>query len=289
MFKAVTVPIVGFVVAVGIGSLDPARAQHFKYDTAIDALEAQCMVTHRMVAEAMLVALEFEADNNVARLSRSREQFDMTLRRFRDGNGEIGARVSANPEIVEQVDLAEDLWQSLDAAIGNHVTAAPTTAEHIETIAELGQSLHEALGDLAEGMRHSAGAGAHGMLSNAIEAAVRAETLSQQMTKEFLFVAYGYQADRHRFALRGSAEQFNLVLQGLIQGDIDQRLLPAPTQEIRTQLLTVERIWREQYRPLIDLAIDFKEIDEDTLARVAQANLLLFREIETAAGMYREL
>ncbi len=289
MFKAVTVPIIGLVAAVGIGSSDPARAQLFKYDTAIDALEAQCMVTHRMVAEAMLVALQFEADNNVAQLARSREQFDITLRQFRDGNGEIGARVSADPEIVEQVDLAEELWQSLDAAISNHVSASPATAEHIETIAELGQSLHEALGELADGMRYSAGAGAHGMLSNAIEAAVRAETLSQQMTKEFLFVAYGYQPDRHRFALRGSAEQFNLVLLGLIQGDIDQRLLPAPTQEIRTQLITVERIWQEEYRPLIDLAIDLEDIDDDTLARITQANRLLFREIETAAGMYRQL
>lgn len=289
MFKAVFVPIIGLLAVVGIGSLDAARAQHFKYDAAVDALEAQRMVAHRIVAEAVLVALEFEQDSNVARLARSREQFSLTLRRFRDGEGAIGARVVDNPEIAEQVYQASELWRSLDAAIGDHVAAEPVTAQHVETIAELGQSLHEALGGLADGMRNSADAGAYGMLTNAIEASVRAETLSQQMTKEFLFVAYGYQPDRHRFSLRDSADQFNLVLLGLIQGDIDQRLLPAPTPEIRSQLQRVEDLWREQYRPLIDLAIDLEEIDEATLARMTQANRLLFQEIEAVAGMYRQL
>ena len=264
MLKAVISPAAVLLAAaamVGVGSTDSARAQSFKYNTAIDALEAQCMVAHRMVAEAVLVALDFERDSNVARLTRSRDQFDDALRRLSDGSSEIGARAAADPVITEQVDETTELWRSLERAIGDHIAAETVTAEHVENIAALGQSLHEAVGDLAEEMRHSRAAEAHGMLSNAIETAVRAETLSQRMTKEFLFIAYGFRPDNNRFALRNTAEQFHLALLGLMQGDIDQRLLPAPTPEILAQLERVERYWQEEYRPLIDRAIDFEEID----------------------------
>lgn len=292
MLKAMKSPFAVLLAAmamVGIGSTNAVRAQNFNYDTAIDSLEAQRMVAHRMVAEAVLVALDFERDSNVARLTRSRDQFADAMRRLSDHDSEIGARAAADPAISQHVDLTADLWRSLEQAIGEHVAAETVTAEHVETIAELGHSLNEAVDDIADEMRHAGNPVAHGMLSNAIETARRAETLTQQMTKEVLLIAFGHRADNNRFALRNTTEQFHLALLGLMQGDIDQRLLPAPTPEILAQLERVERYWEEEYRPLVDRATDSEVIDDGTLARLTQANRWLSLEIESAADMYRAL
>ena len=280
-----------FVIAtlVAIGSTTAASAQSFEYDAAIDALEMQRMFTHRMVAEAVLVALDFERESNIARLTRSRDQFDQTMRRFRDADSEIGARVNSDPEISERVYRAAELWQSLNQSIGDHVAAEAVTPEQVGQIVDLGESLHDVFRGLDERLELTAGAGAHSMLKNAVEAAVRLETLSQQMTKEFLLIAYGHQPARNRTALRLSAEQFHTDLLGLMQGDIDKRLLPAPTPEIEAQLQRVERLWQEEYRPMMDRAIDVEEIDAADLARAMRATRLLVQEVESALRMYRAL
>ena len=119
--------------------------------------------------------------------------------------------------------------------------------------------------------------------------ALYTQVLSQQMTKDFLLVAYGHQPDRYRSSLRGTSQAFEQKLLGLLEGDFDQLLLPPPTPEIRAQLGRVQQVWRDEYRPLIDRAVDREELDSLTIARISRASRNLFREIGSASQLYRGL
>ena len=292
MFRLRTSSLVGIYVAAiiaVIGSPTVARSQNFEYDNALRAVEEQVMVSQRIVAEALLAALDFESESNLARLERSRVQFNSTFSAFLDREGEIGSRLANDLEVIRDVEEAEELWLEMDATITRCVAAQAVTAEHIGSLANLSDSLGTTVGGLADSLRQSAGPNAHGMLENAIQTAVRAEALSQQMTKEFLLVAYGHQPERYRYALRNTSEDFETGLRGLLEGDFDQLLLPAPTPEIREQLERVDRIWQDEYRPLIDQAIGEQELDDAAVARMSQANRRLLREMDTAASLYRSL
>lgn len=291
MVKTMTFAMAGLGVlaVIAAGASSPARAENFEYDVAIDAIEVHSMVTERMAAEAVLVALGIDRETNVDRLIRSRDQFDSSVQVFRNDAGEVGARLAGSPEMSDQIAETEELWQALDAAIAEFVVQEPMSESHIEAIAQLSESVRESVGGLATGLRQSAEAGTHSMLGNAIRSVAHSHVLSQQMTKEFLLIAYGYQPDRYRFALRSTAEEFELGLLGLIQGDFDQLLLPAPTPEIRTQLQRVEQLWRDEFRPLIYEAINRDDLDPVTVALLSEANRRLSREIESATGMYRDL
>lgn len=292
MFRLRTSSLVGIYVAAVIaviGTPTAARSQNFEYDNALRAVEEQVMVSQRIVAEALLAALDFEPESNLARLERSRVQFSSTFGAFLDREGEIGARLANDLEVVREVEEAEALWLEMNETITRCIEAQAVTAEHIDSLAGLSDSLGRAVGGLADGLRQSAGPNAHGMLENAIQAAVHAEAISQQMTKEFLLVAYGHQPERYRYALRNTSEDFETGLRGLLEGDFDQLLLPAPTPEIREQLERVDRIWQDEYRPLIDQAIGEQELDDAAVARMSQANRRLVREMDTAASLYRGL
>lgn len=291
MVKTMTFAVAGLgaLAVIAAGASSPARAENFEYDTAIDAIEVHSVVTERMAAEAMLVALGIDRESNVDRLIRSRNQFDSSVQVFRNDASEVGARLAGSPEMSDQVAETEELWQALDAAIAEFLALESMSESHVEAIAKLSESVRDSVGGLATGLRQSAEAGTHSMLGNAIRSVGHSHVLTQQMTKEFLLIAYGYQPDRYRFALRSTAEEFELGLLGLIQGDFDQLLLPAPTPEIRSQLQRVERLWRDEFRPLIYEAINRDDLDPVTVALISEANRRLSREIESATGMYRDL
>ena len=202
------------------------------------------------------------------------------------------ARIPAlnSPAMRDQVDAVQDLWASMDTAIGAYLLEDDAIAEDVSEIAELSLLLQDAIGDIVEGLRaDSQGRDAHSMLTVATQTAGHTRELSQQMTKEFLLVAYGHQASRNRYALRESLEKFETELFGLLEGDFDRLLLPAPTPGIKEQLQRVERIWRDEYRPLIDRAINEEGLNSGAVALMARVNLRLLREIDSAASMYREL
>ena len=292
MLRLRTSSLVGFCTAAfiaAVGTPTAVRSQSFEYDNALRAVEEQVMVSQRIVSEALLAALEFEPESNLARLERSRVQFNSTFRAFLDREGDIGSRLANDLEVIREVEEAEALWLEMDETITRCIEAQAVTAEHVDSLAGLSDSIGTTVGGLADFLRQSAGHNAHGMLENAIQAAVHAEAMSQQMTKEFLLVAYGHQPERYRYALRGTSEDFETGLRGLLEGDFDQLLLPAPTPEIREQLERVDRIWQDEYRPLIDQAIGEEMLDDAAVARMSQANRRLLREMETAASLYRTL
>lgn len=289
--SAGNIGLCAFTALAVLGNAFAAQAQdEIDYDHMLSVAEAQAIATQRMSAEALLVTLGIDRELSLEHLETSRNEFDRILTGLREGDSSLQISPLYDPELVRHIEEAEQEWRPMEAAIADYLSGAPITAAHVETIAEGSYLLQDALTDLSEGLRERSKIdSSYSMLSVALDTASRTTMLSQQMTKEYLLVAYGHQVGRNRSALRETAEQFQTGLQGLIQGDIDRLLLAAPTPGIRAQLHNVQRVWNDDYRPLIERAVTEGELNAGAVARMARVNLNLLHEIQLVAAMYRQL
>lgn len=83
--------------------------------------------------------------------------------------------------------------------------------------------------------------------------------------------------------------RFDTALNGLINGDLNQMLLPAPTEEIKASLRRIERIWQDELRPHLRVAIDGRRSTPADLRQVAQVNQRMIMEFEAVGWMYGSL
>lgn len=294
MFRTLPFAHVGRCAILALATLGaPTLAQaqdDADYSHMVEVAEVQSMVTQRMSAEALFVALNIDRELGLERLESSRGEFDRALTGFRDGDPQLRLSELVDPELIGPIEEAVQHWVPMDAVIRDCLSGTAMTAAHVEVIAESSQSLQDAFKDLIEGLRERSKVGeSYSMLGVAMQTASRIGLLSQQMTKEFLLVAYGHQASRNRSALRETAEKFQNGLLGLLKGDIDRLLLAAPTPVIRAQLLRVQQIWENDYRPLIERAVSEGDLNAGAVARMAQVNLSLLHEIEMVGALYRQL
>lgn len=260
------------------------------YDHMLAVAETQSMVTQRMSAEALFIALEIDRDLSLGYLDGSRNEFNRALTGFRDGDPGLGLTAIVDAELIGFVEAAERYWAEMDAVLAESVSGTAITAAHVRILADSSESLQEEFEDLTEGLRErSKIRGSYSILGVALLTASRVSQLSQQMTKEFLLVAYGHQPGRYRSALRETALEFQNGLLGLVEGDMDRLLLAAPTPEIRAQLQRVQQIWENDYRPLIERAVSEGDLNDGAVARMAQINLSFLHEIEIVAHLYRQL
>ncbi len=274
-----------------LGTATAAFAQEeVDYGHMLSVAEVQTMVTQRMSVDVLLVTMGIDHDLSLERLESSRNEFDRALNGFRDGDATLRLPAAAESELLRPIEEAVQHWGQMDGAITDCLTGVSMTAAHVDLIADSSNSLQDALEDLNDGLRERSRVGeSYSVLGVAIETASSALLLSQQMTKEFLLVAYGHQLGLNRNALRETAEDFQNGLQGMLEGDIDRQLLAAPTPDIRTQLLRVEQVWENDYRPLIERAVSEGDLNAGAVARMAQVNRTLLREIELVGSMYRQL
>lgn len=279
-----------FIVMTAVGAMTSAQAQPTGYHQLVDVAEVQSMVTQRMAVEALLVALEVDRLPNLQQLKSSRDEFESAISGIRESMRTLPLPADNGLEIISQIEQTQELWQSMDAVIASGISGNDMTEEDVRDIAEFSQTLQDVVEDLAETLRAQSKVGeSFSMLGVAVETVSETRTLSQQMTKEFLLIASGHQPDRYRYALRESVEKFEAGIQGLIEGDSDRLLLPAPTPEIRAQLQRIEQIWKDEYQPLIDRTVNEEDMTGIAIAQMAWVNQRLLREIDSAAMLFRRL
>ncbi len=279
-----------FLAAAILMMAAPAQAQQGDYHRMAGIADSQAMLAQRMSVEAMLVALDVDQSHNLERLQSSREQFNSAMATLRDGNGPAQIAAVGDPDAVSDFEDSEEAWAAMDAAIADCLTIGTVTIEHVGTIADSSDTLMARMVDLSKSLRDEAEAGeSHSMLTVAVGVSNHARARAQEMTKGFLLVAYGHQAERYRYALRISSEDFEAELSDLLDGDFDRLLLPAPTAEIRAQLEQTKRIWDEEYRPFIDQAINGDELDYRMVLRMERVNQRLLQDAHALVRMYAAL
>ena len=85
-----------------------------------------------------------------------------------------------------------------------------------------------------------------------------------------MMAAYNGYAKEQRELLAEFTKEFDETIDGLIRGNPERRLLPAANQEIKEELMKVDRMWKEA-RPILKAAADGEAVTKDQIAAVAKS------------------
>ncbi len=265
----------------------PAAATGSAVSGMIALIGRQSMIIQKIFKEMLLVALGIERQENLAALRRSREQFDATLAALRHDQALRGLR---DDEVVRaKFEALIQLWPPFDDMILSGITASQVSHNLVDALAELDPLLTgaadatlESLVERAKADKQSAG------LARSLSTAAVQRTLTQKMAKEFLLVAYRYEAEANRKRLLRSYETFDQILRAMRDGDPERRLIPAPTRAIRAKLAEVELVWRG-HLPIMRSVVEGTQPERDMVAEVARSDLHLLRGTEEVFSLYAEL
>lgn len=258
-------------------------------DRAVNLAGQQRMLAIRMASEAVLIAMEIDKEVNLGKLSKTRKLFARTLMGLRAGDSELGLPVASETEVLERLTKVESIWQHFDNTIKRALEAGTVTEQEVQAIARINPQLLDAIDQAVGAYVHFV---FHGetftlhtrLLNTAGEQRMRA----QQVLRDFLLVAYGNDAAQHRERLSQSFGLYDRTLNGLIHGDAELGLVPAPRPEIGAQLQKVERLWSE-LRPLVESVAAGGAAAPTTIKQAARLTSHLVRTMNNAVLMYENL
>lgn len=283
--------ITGIACVIAVMALPgEATAQNRDRDRALELAATQMAVTHQMANDALLVALDVDAQQSLASLQRLRVRFDRVIKGLRYGDDLLGLDRPSDPALLAELESAEELWRLMDTEIQAGLANTGFPPDQLDRIIDVSAQLQDTMNsamaivadDRVNGQLFS-------MLLIAIEESERKRVLLEQMTKELLLIAYGRDVEVNRVLLRQTAGEFGSTLAGLINGDLDRLLLPAPTDAIRSELTELERLWRDDLEPIVEMAIDGDTVDTDTVRRVVEINARLSVRSNEIITLYQQL
>lgn len=268
--------------------IEPAHAQQRRdYKHTLNLAGGQRMLSQRMSKELLLVALDYNARENLRNLRSSHEKFDRILKGLRYGDRELALQAAEDPQVLDNLERVEEIWPLFESALKEAMAQGKVSRDAVGLISDLSLPLLRAMEDTVKSYEEAATKGTlFSMVEIAIGQGSQLRTLSQKMSKEFLLVAYGENPEQNRETLKQSMKEFQRSLKGLMAGDPELQLIPAPTTELQAQLRAVERIWKES-RPLLELAARGHKPNKDQLADMASLNLTLLTESDSAVRMYQ--
>ncbi len=284
-----SVAAVGALLALAIASFaDPAaaasdlkRASHFAEQLSVQ--------TQRMSTASLLVVLGIDKAQNLGTLSKSREAFGRVFKALRDGDSAMGLSPRTEPNVLKLLAEVEALWPQFDAVVRSGLDAGDFSTEQVATIGNLNEPLFEATHEMAAALhQHANEKQLRSMLEVAAERAEDQTWRLQKMSKQFLLIAAGHNVERNRKDLSDTSAEFSRSLAGLIEGDPESKLLPAPNPEIRAQLRRVERLW-DEFLPLVKSPAEGDKPAPEDIQRLAQLMSPLDKELQAAAEMFEEL
>ncbi len=271
---------VALIAALFIGCAMPAYSE-IDYGTIINLSGKQRMLTQKMSKEALQVGLGLDKEQSIQRLKESRDLFDRTLKGLRHGDAELGLAATTQPHILKALSKVDKLWEDYDFAVSAIAQVGEVYKPQVKIIAAQNMPILRAMDRVVSLYEGSASlADMEPSLATAINLAGRQRMLSQKMTKEFLLIAIGHNADLNKRSLKETISLFDFTLDGLIAGDETQGLSPAPTPAIRAQLIKVKAIWADFRLKLVE------EPSEKSIRYVVDKNLLLLNEMNRAVEMY---
>lgn len=273
------------VLAVGLG---PAmvRAKETDHIRLINLIDRQGMLLEKMSKETLLIALEVDTPKHLKELERTRDQFDRTHVGLRNGDAELGLAPVESPAVLDLLAQIEGLWPYFDDAVRGSLRSGAAGRPQIDTLAEFSPPLFEAIDGTADLYLDAATGGQlRSMLPIAIHVSSRQSMLTQRMMKEFLLIAYQYEARKNRRRLKRSSAFFGESLEALIRGDLQRKLMPPPNNEIKLQLDKVDQLWRE-FQPLIGAVKKGGKPSRDEILRAADLNARLLLAMDRAVSLY---
>lgn len=274
-----------------LAAAGPARSQEVvDFDHVVSVAASQATASQMMAKEVLLIALDIDRDARLEGLEDWYQDFGRTLVGLRDGDEIQGLPAASNPAIVAELERATAHWRVVRTVLDEGLAAGSITAAQVDVIATNSTELLAAFEAVAGGYLQEANRNRlTSMLANAVLEAGQGTMLSQRMATEFLLIVYGHDVEASRADLGSSIARFEQVLSNLVNGNLEQRLLPPPNDEIRDRLLRAQRVWEDEFRPIIRRALDAGEPSPELAVRMVDANGTLFGHLTAVAGLYSQL
>ena len=286
----------GAVLGIALASLaallpaSSAAAQSVDYDRLLETARRQQVATFWMTTDALLVALGIESEERASHLRTIRAEFDTTLKGLRNGDAGLGLPAATEPSIAEPLDSALELWSRSDTLIVAGLDRAAFTEDELLSIAGQGQRIRDSIGEAAEVFDREARVGEmSSMMDTAINIIAEIRMLSQRMGTEFLMITNGLQVDRFRRQLIESSADYERRLIGLIEGDVDLLLLPAPTEALRSRLRRLLIAWQEDLEPVLRRAIEGNALTPAQIVDAIRLCETVYEESGAAVEEYQAL
>ena len=284
-FLGVAVALLGLLLVA-----PPARAQEVDYARLLEIAGEQQLVSLSMTTDALMIALGIESEERIPHLRTNRDAFDKALADLRAGVPELDLSEESKTQLAELLDSALDLWRRTDAVLAAGLDRAAFTDEELLTIAGQSDRIRTNIEEAAKIYEDRARVGQmSSMIDTAIGTTREKRLISQRMTAEFLLVASGLEADRFRRQLIESSADYERRLEGLLNGDVDLLLLPAPTEGLRARLRRLLIAWQEDLEPLLRRAIDGGALTPAQIVEAVALGESISTEANAAIGEYRAL
>lgn len=249
----------------------------------------QGMLTQKMAKELLLVALGFDEEGNSKQLQATRGVFARTLLGLRHGDQDLLLMPTTEPDVLDHISQADELWPLLDAVLSKDPSKKSLSAEDISVMAELNVPLMIHMIDAAAAYETELKrVNLYSMLTIAIKEAEGLGMLTQKMAKEYLLIAYGHAAPSNQKSLAETVSRFDRTLDGLINGNLELRLMAAPNSKIKLTLLNLQRHWFEVL-PALTAAVESGHIGEDEIGLVARNNMPMLELVEPLVNLYEAL
>ncbi len=266
---------------------DSHQADRQDHGVRINIAGRQRMLVQRMAKAACFVMAGIEPERHADMAWMAEHDFSEALTALVEGDPDRHIAPAHEPDIAAQLAVVSAHYETYGPSIlqvvhgdRHSIILSQILELNIPTLVEMNAAVGL--------MQQSAGdTGADPAFSKTVNIAGRQRMLSQLMSKSFCFVALGIDADRQRVLLAKAKDEFHTVLAALETGDVAQNILPPPTFKTKQKLARVRELWT-QILPALEAAISGGGVTDQHLARVAQLNDPLLKEMNAGVVSYLE-
>lgn len=264
-----------------------------EYGVVLNLAGKQRMLSQKMSKEVLLVNLNYEKEKNLENLKATAALFDKTLKGLRNGDASLGLPPTVSRRILRQIDKkVQPIWEVFHASTMAVLADRSVNGAQLQAVAQKNLPLLSEMNKcvkLYEKDAAKAGLKANPGLTVVINLAGKQRMLTQKMSKEFFLIASDYEVESNRLNLQETYRLFERTLKGLLDGDATLGLSGTSDESIRAQLMKVQGMW-DKFKPGVTVALNGTgAISKDKLAMVADGNLPLLKEMNTAVKMYEAL
>ncbi|MFQ6552318.1 type IV pili methyl-accepting chemotaxis transducer N-terminal domain-containing protein [Aestuariibius insulae] len=256
--------------------------------TQIDVAGRQRMLSQRMAKSFCYAVSGIDEDRSIATLDAARDLYRRSHVALRRGDAELGLFEENDPKVNDVWSAVDLRWIRTDAAINDALAAESVTDEMMAVVVKETGSMLGLNNDLVTELRtaYTRYIGSSDGFQNTllIDFYGRQRMLSQKLAKEVCVVAQGYDVPDARDALIETLEIFETSLTAFIDGMQAAGIPPAPTSQIRDQLLTAKSHW-DPAKPVVEAVLAETDVPDEDLARFDASMDEFLVEMNKAVGM----
>ncbi|MGB0370962.1 MAG: type IV pili methyl-accepting chemotaxis transducer N-terminal domain-containing protein [Opitutales bacterium] len=280
-----------FAVITAFTGFEQTLVAETNYGTVINIAGRQRMLTQKMSKEILLASYNPDFADYYKSASQTALLFDATLDGLLNGNQQMGLPGTKSKTIVRQIDKISMIWQPFYEAVSAVAGSKSANPMAINLIVKNNVPLLKEMNKAVKlyEQEYSTGEGnTDPRFAVTINLAGKQRMLTQKMSKEFVLIAKGHDAEENQNNLKGTYQLFDQTLQGLKNGDETLNLdASINTPEIDAQLAKVQELWTA-FKPSME-----KAANEGTAAitladvqQVADDNVPLLKEMNKAVKLF---